>query len=210
MQLRAYRAIFLLAAFASGTAAAIAQNQSLQPPAQAGEMKSMETSQSQPMNMSKCKMEMSKCKCMDHGVESPLPAGTLRITFEDRSADWTPATLAALPHQSVTVLNGHTRKSLTFSGVPLMDLLTRLGVPNKPEGELLRLYMVAEGADGYKVVYSLPEVAPVLSHSTVIVADAMNGKPLAGSVPLQLVNNGDKGLSRCVRELMAIRVLSVE
>ena len=195
MQMKVCRAIFLLTAFAAGTVAAMAQYKSLQPPAPEGEMNGMET---------------SKCKCMDHGMESPVPAGTMRITFGDKSAEWTPATLAALPHQSITVVNGHTKETLTFSGIPLIDLLTRLGVPDKSEGKLLRLYLVAEGADGYKVVYSLAEIAPAVSHSTVIVADAMDGKPLAGTVPLQLVNTGDKGLSRCVRNLMAIRVLTVE
>jgi hypothetical protein len=170
----------------------------------------MDMSQAKPMDMSKCKMGMSKCKCMDHGMESPVPAGTMRITFGDKSAEWTPATLAALPHQSVTVINGHTKQNMTFSGVSLIELLKQLGVPDKSEGESLRLYLVAEGADGYKVAYSLAEVAPAVSHSTVIVADAMDGKPLAGTVPLQLVNTGDKGLSRCVRNLMAIRVLTVE
>jgi hypothetical protein len=210
MQMKVCRAIFLLTAFAAGTAAAMAQYKSLQPPAPEGEMNGMETSQAKPMDMSKCKMDMSKCKCMDHGMESPVPAGTMRITFGNKSAEWTPATLAALPHQSVTVINGHTKQNMTFSGVPLIELLKQLGVPDKSEGESLRLYLVAEGADGYKVAYSLAEVAPAVSHSTVIVADAMDGKPLAGTVPLQLVNTGDKGLSRCVRNLMAIRVLTVE
>jgi hypothetical protein len=173
-------------------------------------MNGMEMTPAKPMDMSKCKMAMGKCKCMDHGMESPVPAGTMRITFGDKSAEWTPVTLAALPHQNVTVINDHTKKSLSFSGVPLIDLLKQLGVLDKSEGESLRLYLVAEGTDGYKVAYSLAEVAPAVSHSTVIVADAMDGKPLTGAVPLQLVNTGDKGLSRCVRSLMAVRVLTVE
>jgi hypothetical protein len=137
MQMRVYRAIFLLTAFAAGTVAAIAQYKSLQPPAPEGEMNGMKTSQAKPMDMSKCKMEMSKCKCMDHGMESPVPAGTMRIIFGDKSAEWTPATLAALPHQSVTVVNGHTKQNMTFSGVPLIELLKQLGVPDKSEGELV-------------------------------------------------------------------------
>lgn len=190
MHIKVYRSIFLLAVFASGTAAVIAQEKNLQQPAQAGEMDGMKMGQAAPKPM--------------------LISGPLKTTFGNKSAEWTTATLAALPHQSVTVINGHTKQSLTFSGVPLIDLLTPLGVPNKSEGKLLKLYLVAEGADGYKVVYSLPEVATAVSRSTVIVADTLDGKPLAGSVYLQLVNNADKGLSRCVRQLVAIRVLSVE
>ena len=190
MQIRVYRAIFLLAAFAAGTAAAMAQYRSLQPPPPSNEMNGAKTAQAAP--------------------KPTLVSGPLKITFGDKSAEWTPATLAALPHQSVTVINGHTKQSMTFSGVSLMDLLTPLGVPNKSEGPLLRLYLVAEGADGYKVVYSLPEVAPSVSRATVIVADSLDGKPLDGKVYLKLVNSADKGLSRCVQQLVAIWVLSVE
>jgi hypothetical protein len=46
---------------------------------------------------------------------------------------------------------------------------------------------------------------------TVIVADTLAGNPLlAGKGPLQLVTTGDKALARCVRNLVAIRVLTAE
>ena len=64
-----------------------------------------------------------------HEMSTPaVPAGPLKIVFGDKSAEWTPATLAALPHQTVTVINGHTKASLTYSGVPLIELLKQLGV----------------------------------------------------------------------------------
>jgi hypothetical protein len=147
-----------------------------------------------------------------HEMSTPaVPAGPLKIVFGDKSAEWTPATLAALPHQTVTVINGHTKASLTYSGVPLIELLKQLGVPAKPMGPQLRLYLVAQGSDGYEAVYSLAEVTPELHNATVIVADTLAGNPLlADKGPLQLVTTGDKALSRCVRNLVAIRVLSVE
>ncbi len=168
----------------------------------AGPVAALAQAASQPQPMS-----MGQMGSMNKPV---LQAGPLKITYGDKSAEWTPATLAALPHQSVTVINSHNKKSLTFSGVPLTDLLTQLGVPNKSEGPLLKIYLVTMGADGYKVVYSLAEVTPAVSHSAVIVADALDGKPLTSTVPLQLVNTSDKGLSRCVRNLVAVRVLTVE
>jgi hypothetical protein len=147
-----------------------------------------------------------------HGMSKPsIPAGPLKIVFGDKSAEWTPATLAALPHQTVTVINSHTKASLTYSGVPLIDLLKQLGVPGKPMGKQLRLYLVAQGSDGYEAVYSLAEVTPELHNTTVIVADTLGGNPLlADKGPLQLVNTGDKALARCVRNLVAIRVLTAE
>ena len=147
-----------------------------------------------------------------HDMSKPaVPAGPLKIVFGDKSAEWTPATLAALPHQTVTVINSHTKASLTYSGVPLIDLLKQLGVPGKPMGKQLRLYLVAQGSDGYEAVYSLAEVTPELHNTTVIVADTLAGNPLlADKGPLQLVNTGDKALARCVRNLVAIRVLTAE
>jgi hypothetical protein len=147
-----------------------------------------------------------------HGMSKPaVPAGPLKIVFGDKSAEWTPATLAALPHQTVTVINSHTKASLTYSGVPLIDLLKQLRVPAKPMGKQLRLYLVAQGSDGYEAVDSLAEVAPELHNATVIVADTLGGNPLlADKGPLQLVTTGDKALTRCVRNLVAIRVLTAE
>jgi hypothetical protein len=139
-----------------------------------------------------------------------VPAGPLKITFGDQSAEWTPATLAALPHITVTVYNEHTKAKETYSGVPLIDLLTKLGVPDKPRGKQFRLYLVAEGSDGYEVVYSLGEVTPDVHDATVLVADSENGRPIAADGPIKLVATGEKRPARWVRNLAAIRVLAAE
>jgi hypothetical protein len=146
---------------------------------------------------------------MSHG-EPVVPAGPLEITFGDKSVEWTPATLAALPHKTVTVFNEHSKVNQTYSGVPLIDLLTRLGVPDKPHGKEFRLYLLAEGSDGYEVVYSVAEVTPDVHDATVIVADTQDGKALADDGPLKLVATGEKRPARWVRNLIAIRVLTAE
>lgn len=84
----------------------------------------------------------------------------------------------------------------------------RLGVPDKPHGKYLRFYLVVEGADGFKAVYSLAEVNPMTHDGTVIVADTLDGKALQTTGPLQLVASGDKHPARWVRNLSAIRVLA--
>jgi hypothetical protein len=173
----------------------------------AGTITAMSQEQSQPQPAMGGMGGMS----MAHEMNKPaVPAGPLKIVFGDKSAEWTPATLAGLPHQTVTVVNSHTKASLTYSGVPLIDLLKQLGVPAKPMGKQLRLYLVAQGSDGYEAVYSLAEVAPELHNATVIVADSLAGESLADKGPLQLVTTGDKALARCVRNLVGIRVLTVE
>lgn len=147
---------------------------------------------------------------MHHDTKPAVAAGPLKVTFGDKSAEWTPATLASQPHVTVTVYNEHAKENETFSGVPLMSLLAPLGVPAKPHGKDFRLYVVAAGSDGYEVVYSIGEVNPDVHDGTVLVADAMDGKPLGDHGPLQLVATGEKRPARWVRNLVTIRVQSAE
>ncbi|MGA2166978.1 MAG: hypothetical protein ABSG62_02120 [Terracidiphilus sp.] len=219
MRMRVWAAAFL---FGLGVGAATAQTpaESQPQPAQAGQMNGMATGPSKSMDMSKCTcgctdmgmakgMDMGQGKGMDMGKPS-FPAGPLKITFGDKSAEWTQATLAALPHKTLTVCNQHINAYQNYSGVPLIDLLKPLGVPDKPHGKDLRLYLVAEGSDGYKAVYAVAEVNPDVHDATVMVADTLDGKPIAASGPLQLVATGERRPARWVRDLVAIRVLTAE
>ncbi len=138
------------------------------------------------------------------------PPEPLKITFGDKSATWTVAALAGLPHVTVTVHNEHTKADETYSGVPLIALLAPLGVSEKPRGKDLRLYVVAEGSDMYEVVYAIGEVTPDVSASTVMVADTENGKALASDGPLKLIATGEKRPARWVRNLVAIKVMAAE
>ena len=209
-----------------GASAAVAQSQPATMPAR--QMGGMNMGQAKTMDMNPCTcncMDMGKGKgmgadkgmdmdngmAMDHAKGKPAaPAGPLKITFADKSAEWTPATLAALPHKTVTVCNEHIKANQTYSGVPLIDLLIPLGVPDKPHGKDLRLYLVAEGSDGYEAVYAVAEANPDVHDGTVIVADTMDGKALANSGPLQLVSSDEKRPARWVRNLVAIKVLTAE
>jgi hypothetical protein len=143
------------------------------------------------------------------GITSQMPA-PLKITFGDKSATWTAATLATLPHKTVTVHNEHTKADETYSGVQLIDLLTPLGVQAQPRGKDFKLYVVAVGSDDYEVVYGMGEVTPDVHDATVIVADTENGKPLADDGPLKMVATGEKRPARWVRNLIAIRVMTAE
>jgi hypothetical protein len=154
-------------------------------------------------------MKMDRCPMMNPAAEKP-PAGALRVVFAGKSADWTVAALAALPHITVSVFNSHAKANRTYSGVPLVALLTPLGVPSDPHGKDLRLYLVAEGTDGYMAVYSVAEANPDVHEATVLVADTMDGKALAESGPFQLVATADKRPARWVRNLALIRVLPAE
>lgn len=147
------------------------------------------------------KMEMAK--------PAP-PAGPLKISFADKSAEWTAATLAPLPHKTITVYNEHAKTDQTYSGVELIDLLKPLGVAEKPHGKEFRLYVVAEGSDGYQVVYSIGEITPDVHDGTALVADSLNGKPIGDMGPLQIVLTGEKRPARWLHNLAAIRVRTAE
>jgi hypothetical protein len=123
------------------------------------------------------------------------------------------AGLHALPHTTVTVHNPHTNAEESYSGVPLMDLLGRLGIPHGHDlhGKALSDYVVAEGSDGYRVTLALAEADPEFHSGQVIVADAMNGKPLdAKTGPFRLIVTEDKRPARSVHNLISIEVKQAE
>jgi len=147
------------------------------------------------------------------GMQMSKPAvrsSSLTITFGDKTATWSPEAFAALPHVSLTAFNEHAKANQTYSGVPLMTLLKPLGVPDKPHGKDLRLYLLAEGTDGYGVVFAVAEANPDVHVGNVIVADAMDGQPLADDGAFKLVLEGEKRPARWVRNLATIKVKSAD
>ena len=119
---------------------------------------------------------------------------------------------AKLPHKSVVVINGHSKASESYSGVLLSVLLARVDVPEgeQVKGGLFMTGVIAEGTDGYDVLYSLAEVDPALHTGDILVADAVDGKPLVGDGAFKLVSTEDKRPARWVRNLSAISVVTVK
>ena len=147
------------------------------------------------------------------GMQMSKPAvrsSALTLTFGDKTATWSPEAFAALPHVSLTAFNEHAKANQTYSGVPLMALLKPFGVPDKPRGKDLRLYLLAEGTDGYGVVFAVAEVNPDIHAETAIVADPVDGKPLGDDGAFKLVLEGEKRPARWVRNLATIKVKSAD
>jgi DMSO/TMAO reductase YedYZ molybdopterin-dependent catalytic subunit len=68
-------------------------------------------------------------------------------------------------------------------------------------------YVIAEAADGYRVLFALPELDSDFQDAGVIVAYEMDGKPMSATVgPLRLVVPHDKRPARWVRMLRSIKV----
>ena len=128
-------------------------------------------------------------------------------------ATMSPSEVKAMPHITVSVHNSHTNTDETYYGVRLSDLLTKVGAPLGSElhGEALANYIVVTGSDGYQAVLAIGEVDPSFHPGEVIVADAMDGKPLdAHTGPFKLVVTEDKRPARSVRNLTTIELKSAQ
>ena len=120
------------------------------------------------------------------------------------------ADLRDLPRQSLTVMNEHEKRDETYQGVPVAEILKRAGVPQGSglRGPALAMYVRAEGADGYAVVFALAELDSSVQDSGVLVADTLNGQVMTDKLgPLRLVVPHDKRPARWVRMLRSITVV---
>jgi hypothetical protein len=149
---------------------------------------------------------------MEHSAPS-VPSARLTIhTYDGKSLTLSPDELAALPHKSVSVFNAHTKANETYSGVPLADLLSKVGVPlgESVRGKLFLIGIVAQGTDGYGVLYSLAEIDPVIHTGDVIVADMVDGQKLGKDGAFKMVSSEERRPARWVRNLTSISVVKVE
>jgi hypothetical protein len=121
----------------------------------------------------------------------------------------TVADLKKMPRKTLTVVNPHDKKTEKYEGVALQEILRKAGVP---QGEALRgpamaTYVLAEAADGYRVVFSLAELDPGIIDSEVMVADTMDGAPLGDKLgPFRLLAPYEKRPARWVRMLKSLTV----
>jgi hypothetical protein len=156
----------------------------------------------------------------EHAHAPRSPSTTLAIALISDSKTLPPAkpivmppqVVAGLPHETVTVINGHTNTSETYSGVPVSALLVKLGLPFEKTNEhtLLRTFIIAQGTDGYTVILSAYETLSAIRDGNVIVADKLNGKPLDQEGAFKLVIPGDKRPQRWVQNLKSLAFKTVE
>ena len=115
----------------------------------------------------------------------------------------------ALKHVSITATNEHDKKTATFSGVPLHDLLKEAGVPSDENlrGKALTTCIIVTATDGYQVAFSIAELDEGIGNLQVLVADSEDGKPMGQNAgPLRLIVPSDKRPARWVRMVKTIRV----
>ncbi|HZS49950.1 MAG TPA: molybdopterin-dependent oxidoreductase [Bryobacterales bacterium] len=134
-------------------------------------------------------------------------AATLTITGSvERPVTLSAADLAKMPRVSVEVRGR--QATVTYTGVLLFDVLKLAGAPvgERLHGPFLASYVMAEARDGYRVLFSLPEIDPGFTDAKVLVADHANGKELGSEQgPFRLVP-ADKSARRTVRMLQRLEV----
>jgi len=145
---------------------------------------------------------------------STVPASAADAALRLVSSHHDPITLTAtdlkaMAHVTVTIHNSHSNADESYSGIRVAALLAKVGAPlgSSLRGKALAQYIVASGSDGYQTVVALGEVDPEFHSGEVLVADAMDGKPLdSHSGPLKLVVTEDKHPARSVRNLVQIEL----
>jgi DMSO/TMAO reductase YedYZ molybdopterin-dependent catalytic subunit len=100
-------------------------------------------------------------------------------------------------------------KTEVYEGVPLEALLQKAGVPQGEQvrGAAMTSYVLVEAADDYHVIFSLAELDSSFQDSEVLVADTMDGAPLAPDQgPFKLVAPHEKRPGRWVKMVKSITV----
>ncbi|HEY2914871.1 MAG TPA: molybdopterin-dependent oxidoreductase [Candidatus Angelobacter sp.] len=117
----------------------------------------------------------------------------------------------AIKHVTVNATNAHDKKSSTFSGVPLLDILQSAGVPTGESlhGKALTTCVIVTASDGYKVIFSLAELDTGIGARQVIIADSEDGQAFTIHCrPLRLIVSEDKRPARWVRMVKTVRVIA--
>lgn len=122
----------------------------------------------------------------------------------DHVATFDLAALQALPSITQTV------GSNVYTGVSLWDLLnTTVGVTTDAsvKNDILGMYVVATGSDGYKAVFSMGELSPSFGNQPDLIAYSVNGQPLGSSGFARIVVPNDVKAGRYVSNLVSLEVL---
>jgi hypothetical protein len=145
-------------------------------------------------------------------VEPNLPSNQLCVGFSsspNESAVLSLDDLRKLPHTSITFRNPDIGRAEHYSGVLLLDVLTRTGAIHTPSQRYWSRteFVVARGNSGDGAIFGLLELNASTTSGEVIVADSLDGEPLNEKLgPLRLIVANDKSFARSVRNLNSIRL----
>jgi hypothetical protein len=116
------------------------------------------------------------------------------------------ATLAGLPRRTVSATDegGHVN---SYGGYSLRDLIVRAGAPaGEPvRGKAMTSYIIVGAADGYHVLFTLPELDASYTDHIALIADSRDGAPLRATAgPYRLIVPFEKREARWVRQMTSV------
>ncbi|PRY85504.1 molybdopterin-dependent oxidoreductase [Mongoliibacter ruber] len=120
--------------------------------------------------------------------------------------------LKAMPVQSV-LGKDKDEQTYEFQGVWLRDLIQKAGIEfgTGLKGKNQSQYILTEASDGYKSVFSLPEIDPEFSGKQILVAYARAGEPLGEGVgPFRIIVPEENLHARWVRQLVSVKLVKIE
>jgi hypothetical protein len=123
----------------------------------------------------------------------------------------TRADVEALPHLKVTATVAGA--STTFEGVAVRAVLEKAGVGfgETLKGKRLTSCLLVEAADGYRVVFALPELDPAFTDKQVVLAFLKDGKALDDKEgPYRIVIPDEKRMARWVRQVTTLTIVDVQ
>jgi DMSO/TMAO reductase YedYZ molybdopterin-dependent catalytic subunit len=118
--------------------------------------------------------------------------------------------LAKMPRTTVTANESGT--DIQYQGVLLAEIVKRAGAASGTalRGKALASYLLAEGQDGYRVVFALAEFDPDFNDNPILVADTRDGHPLTDSQgPFRLIVPRDQRTARSVRMLVKLTIVQL-
>lgn len=130
---------------------------------------------------------------------------SLRNFRLDPTKEYTPTTI------TVTFNTSQGQSGKTYTGIPLIDLLTvaQIKTHSKQKNDILRKYVAVRATDCYEAVVALGEILPNFEGKKVLVAyEDGTGQPLSTDGMARLVVPGDAAGGRFVSNITTIKVLS--
>jgi hypothetical protein len=134
----------------------------------------------------------------------------LTVASSEQTLTLTADQFRALPHSEVTATDPHLKAEHRYSGVPVRDLLAKVGAPmgEKLRGPALQLAVVFHSKDGYTTLFAMAEFDEAFSDRTILLADSEDGKPLPENAgPLRVVAPGDKRAARWARMVTSMELV---
>jgi Oxidoreductase molybdopterin binding domain len=136
-------------------------------------------------------------------VVRDVDGGETKLSFSE---------IAKLPRTMVRARDEKGKESL-WEGPALQDVLKSAGIRlgEAIRGKALANYLLVEAADGYRVVFALPEMDPAFTDHKFLLADRRDGEPLNDyEGKFRIVVPGEKRHARWVRRVVAMSIRHAE